>query len=293
MGKRRPRLSGAASAAADAGRAQSQQASRLAEQADRARRVELPLGRIRERHGGDARALDPDHVLDLGESIAALGLLEPLVVDLSGRLLAGAHRLAACRLLAVDDDAGRGAQLGSLCERTLTDSQRERAQALDALAAGRQLPDGLVPVRVYQVEASEDPGLALAIEAAENEKRRDYSRAEVAALADRLRAAGFIDRRGRPRAGERALRPALAAIIGRSERQVRRLLQDKSGQTSALSGQSEEPVVRAARSLARSAAQYRQAARDDRRPPCRELLAALDDLDGLIRSVIERPDGDG
>ena len=35
------------------------------------------------------------HVEALAESIAALGLIEPLVVDKQGRLLTGGHQLAA------------------------------------------------------------------------------------------------------------------------------------------------------------------------------------------------------
>jgi len=85
-----------------------------------------------------------------------------------------------------------------------------------------------VPVRLMPFRAEADPAQALAVEVAENEKRRDYSRAEVRDLADRLRAAGYRATGGRPAAGERALGPALAVILGRSARQVRRLLDQET-----------------------------------------------------------------
>ncbi len=45
-----------------------------------------------------------------------------------------------------------------------------------------------------------------------------------AAAVDRLRAAGCVDRPGKPAAGERALGPALAAELGLTLRRVRQLL---------------------------------------------------------------------
>lgn len=65
---------------------------------DRAQRANLPLSRIRPRVE-DTRPLGNSHVKDLAESIGALGLIEPLVVDLKGVLLAGGHRLAAIQIL--------------------------------------------------------------------------------------------------------------------------------------------------------------------------------------------------
>ena len=58
----------------------------------------LPLGKILDRTS-DTRGLSSQHVTDLAESIAVLGLLEPLVVDSRGRLVAGGHRKAAVFVL--------------------------------------------------------------------------------------------------------------------------------------------------------------------------------------------------
>jgi ParB family chromosome partitioning protein len=76
-------------------------------------------------------------------------------------------------------------------------------------------------------DADKDPEQALQVEISENEKRRDYTPNEVRALAERLRAAGYVDSPGRPSLGEKRLRPALEVIIGKSLRSVRRYLTEE------------------------------------------------------------------
>jgi ParB family chromosome partitioning protein len=149
-----------------------------------------PLEAIKPREA-DTRPLNSAHVEALAESITALGLIEPLVVDKQGRLLAGGHRLAALlQLKEADLD---------------TFKQHFRAG---------------VPVRVMEFDAAAEPDRALEIEIAENEQRRDYTPSEVRAIAERLRQAGYKDGKGRPKAGEKALTPALQTIIGKSRRTV-------------------------------------------------------------------------
>jgi ParB family chromosome partitioning protein len=141
---------------------------------NRAQRLNLPLSRIQPR-AEDTRPLRDRHVADLVESIGALGLIEPLVVDLKGVLLAGGHRLAAIQILkAADPD---------LYEQTF--------------------PDDLVPVRVMPFEAEDEPERSLQVELAENEKRVNYSRDQIERLAVRLRTLNYRETRGRPKAGER------------------------------------------------------------------------------------------
>ena len=159
----------------------------------------MPLGKIRERPS-DTRELKAQHVTDLADSIAALGLLEPLVVDRQGRVLAGGHRKAAIQLLK-DGEPSVYAKL---------------------------FPNEGVPVRIMGFDAEAEPDLALQVEIAENEKRRDYTVGEARALAERLRAAGYVDVKGRPAKGEKALRPALEVIMGKSLRTVRRYLNEES-----------------------------------------------------------------
>ena len=144
----------------------------------------------------DTRGLSNQHVSDLAESIAVLGLLEPLVVDRRGRLLADGHRKAAVFVL--------------------------KEANPDTYA--KHFSNDLVPIRVVDFDAEENPNLALQVEVTENEKRRDYTPVEVRALAERLRDAGYVEVKGRPVKGEKALRPALEVIIGKSIRTVRRYL---------------------------------------------------------------------
>ena len=163
----------------------------------------LHLDEIEDRPGGDTRPLNPAHVEELAKSIALLGLIEPLVVDNQNRLLAGGHRRAAILQLWADEPE----------------------------TFEKYFPNG-VPVHRLDIDAEKDPELALEIEISENERRRDYSRSEIKALAERLKEAGYTDSTGRPKKGEKRLRPALELIVGKSIRQLRRYINEdtkKSG----------------------------------------------------------------
>jgi ParB family transcriptional regulator, chromosome partitioning protein len=161
----------------------------------------LPLNQITDRPGGDTRPLNPAHVEALAESIAAVGLIQPIAVDNQGRLLAGGHRRAAIVHL----------------------------QATNPTAFSQWCGAG-VPVHRFDFDASQDEGRALAIEATENEKRRDYTPGEVRELADRLVAAGYTNQRGGVKKGTKAIGPTLEVITGKSRRTIERYLSkpDKS-----------------------------------------------------------------
>lgn len=133
----------------------------------------VSLEQIKDREQ-DTRPLNPKHVESLAESIAVLGLIEPLVIDNQFRLLAGGHRLAAIRLL--------------------------KEQQVDKYLY--QFPDNRIPIRMLPFDAESDPDLALQVEIAENEQRRDYTPNEVKVIADRLRTAGFIDVKEAPKKGQ-------------------------------------------------------------------------------------------
>lgn len=196
----------------------------------------------------DTRQLDPRHVVDLAESISALGLLEPLVVDRKHRLLAGGHRLAAMKLLVESDPEKRAKAWATMAQLAWANDDaaplsKDAQAAIERLRAIEALPDRLVPVRIVDVDGDKDAEKALAIEIAENEKRRDYTKQEVIALSARLKSAGFRMARGKPKSGERALGPALAVIIGKSERQVRRILGGEDIRTDVLISQPSIPKV--------------------------------------------------
>lgn len=159
----------------------------------------VPLDEIKQRNS-NTRDLNQGHVHALRESIAAVGLIEPLVTDTNHVLLAGGHRLAAIELL--------------------------RKENIDVFQ--ERFPDGLVPVHRMDVDAVAEPDRALEIEISENETRRDYSPQEAREIADRLRARGYKDTPGRPKSGEKRLKPALSIIFGKSIRTVERYLSEKT-----------------------------------------------------------------
>jgi len=184
-------------AGVQAGHLQARQDKKLAADALHAGDVAMiPLDAVLGRVGGlDTREPTAEALDAMAESLDALGLVEPLAVDKLNRLLCGKTRLLALRRLALKD------------------------------------PDrwARVPVRRLDFDAEADPARALAVEVAENEQRRDYTAAEVRGLAERLQAAGFRAKPGRPRKGTRALLPALGAVVGKSKSTLLRLLDPDTG----------------------------------------------------------------
>lgn len=160
----------------------------------------MPIDKIQDRAGGDTRELNQNHVEELAESIAVLGLIEPVVVDKQGKLLAGGHRRAALHLVR---------------EKYPDDYQRH-------------FSGGQIPVRVMPIDSEQELDLALAIETAENEKRRDYTAAEVKAIAEKLRMAGYEEVKGRPKKDQKPLMPALSVVVGKHLRTIQRYLYEES-----------------------------------------------------------------
>jgi ParB family transcriptional regulator, chromosome partitioning protein len=159
--------------------------------------IHISLEEITDRPGGDTRSLNQAHVEALAESIAAVGLIQPIAVDIKGNLLAGGHRRAAIYHLSV----------------------------FNPEAFNTYFSMG-IPIRRYNFDASQDTEMALAIEATENEKRRDYTLEEVKDLAERLKLAGYNYTSGRPKKGQKSLIPSLSVIVGKSDKTIRRYLED-------------------------------------------------------------------
>jgi ParB family transcriptional regulator, chromosome partitioning protein len=223
MSKQREEAQAGMLAGAIAGAGQAKTDRQLAEETHRGRAVTLlSLDAIRSREQ-DTRPAKADQVLALAESICAVGLLQPPAIDKAHRIIAGLNRITACRLLLMHPEQRRTFLSGF---QGFDDEMAGRIDALPAIVElPEPLPGGKIPVRVMlDLDAHQDPEGALAAEAAENIARRQYVPAEVRSLAKRLYAAGFREVKGRPKKGEKALRPALANILGLDERHVRRLL---------------------------------------------------------------------
>lgn len=185
----------------------------------------FPLSDIKDRPGGDTRSLRLEHIVSLAESISALGLLEPIVIDKNGFLLAGGHRLAACRLLnaTAKKKTKLLEEMRESDPRSVTEELEERLEELNWSRSKEELR--LLPVRVMDFDASKDADLALAVEAAENTQRKDYTAKEVFRIYQKLLNAGYTDKPGRPSKNEKAAKPAVAMVIGRSLKTVNRMLQ--------------------------------------------------------------------
>jgi ParB family chromosome partitioning protein len=241
----------------EAGRSLSQQEVARDEQAE-ARpsvRQEIPLDRILQRHH-DSRKLVPSHVDNLLESIQTLGLIEPLVVDRTMRLLAGGHRLEALR----------------------------RLRETNPSAFAAHFPGDHIPIRVMAIDAEANPREAMAIEVAENAQRRNYTPVEVQRIAQRLIKAGYRETVGRPKEGDKSLGPALAVVIGRSLRTVRRHLKPTGADQKLVTHVTITPtlrdrtfVIRLRESLARGIAHF-----DSLASPPVEVVQALKTADAHL-----------
>lgn len=191
----------------------------------------VAIADIRLRKDADTRPLTARHVVELAESISVLGLLEPVVIDTAGNLLAGGHRLAALQLLADPMPVARRAAFLARCGcADVEKPSPEPAGLADRLAMLGDTPLAKVeiPVQVVDVTGKGGPDLALAVEAAENNVRRAYTRDEITALAERFKEAGYKTTSGKPKAGEKTVLNALEAAVGRSKRQIQNILKGKT-----------------------------------------------------------------
>jgi ParB family chromosome partitioning protein len=212
------------------------------------------------------RRIQPEHALDLAESIAVHGLAQPIAIDKNRVLLAGGHRLFAVLVLRTAPLA-RPALLASHAEQLVELPAAQLREVEERMSALPHQPERLVRVNRMDVDGAAHPELALEIEIVENEKRRDYVRAEVRALATTLKAAGYSFKPGkRPSAGKAVSgQRMLELITGKSKMTIWRLLHPER------------------RSPQPSAAEQRQA----------RLLALIEgaDRDGLLaaqRAIAER-----
>lgn len=219
----------------------------------------LAITEIKDRASGNTRDLNLPHLVTLAESIQAVGLIEPLAVDKENRLLAGGHRLAALRLLAISPSRRRehvARVYLNWSEETLQEAQHTdvwgsptEQELLSRIEAVPQVTSQ-VPVHVMELDSTTETELALAIEIAENEKRRDYSRSEIQSLAERLKTAGYRHVVGRPKGGEKSLFPALESIVGKSRSTLLRALsEEKIAPSDAISPRPEPDVSRLEKSL--------------------------------------------
>ena len=85
---------------------------------------------------------------------------------------------------------------------------------------------GGVPCRKFAFDSTAEAEQALTIEISENEKRRNYTRAEILAVANRLKEQGYSQDRGR--GNIKPLAPALELAFGVSRSTVQRALKQSN-----------------------------------------------------------------
>lgn len=146
------------------------------------------------------RVIDKEHVNKLKASINDQGLLEPLVVDRNGVLLAGHHRFEALKQL----------QNG--------DSDRFNGW----------FPRSHVPVLRLNIDAEKDTQIAAAAAISENRKRKELSREVIKKFCDTMAKKHNIHMRsGRPPKGKVSMSKLLSDALQVSPRHVRRMKNDK------------------------------------------------------------------
>jgi ParB-like chromosome segregation protein Spo0J len=220
---------------------------------------EIPIANILPRPEGDFRPLDAGHVVTLAESMTLLGLLEPIVVDLEGHLLAGAHRLAALQLLAIsdgeerrkayigriqglaaikvpkkskgaegaDEAAGEAEDTAPKLSATVESFAKRIADLDNALVIAKYSAKLKIPVMAVDTSEKAGKALDLVVETTENGIRRQYSNDEINGLAVKLKKAGYTHRDGRPRQGEKAMIVVLESIVGKTTKHLKRILGEK------------------------------------------------------------------
>jgi ParB family chromosome partitioning protein len=240
--------------------------------------------RIKPRTHGNTRNLDLIHVIDLAESIEALGLLQPIAIDKDDVLVAGEHRLVACHLLAMDnnsrsdywDEVNNGSQKPFKSDKK-KDETKLRVMALNHEEFKSKYKGFEIPVVVLPFNSEVDKEHALLAETAENEKRQNYTKEEILSLAGKLRESGYIERAGRPKEGEKSLKTALSVISGKSWRQICRDMKTEKTMTRVIVSEKNRDLEKISKMLMRYSANH----------PDDELVAAFTNMKKKVLKHLE------
>ncbi|MDP2343768.1 MAG: ParB N-terminal domain-containing protein [Deltaproteobacteria bacterium] len=196
----------------------------------------MPIESITER-AKNIREVDPRQGIERALTIAEHGLLQNLVVDSGGRLIAGAHRRWALLLLReVSGDAAYARK--KLLEHfpEAPDAKPEQAKiaarwltaAATTLAAGWEKHSFARGIEVKRLAFSADanPALAVVAEIVENTGRSSFSTADVSSAWARLSEVGFVDVKNRPKPGELPIWPAMEQLFGAHRKTLKKLLEE-------------------------------------------------------------------
>lgn len=231
----------------------------------------LPVHAILPRIGARTRLPNLQPVVELAQSISAVGLLHNLVVDTERHILCGEHRYLALKVLSIQNPLDRSRFLLELHEASALladtvhlDRLRSFADASDEernaeVLRLRELPDEMISedpagivallvraphqiltVRVFICDPKTEEE-RLSIEFLENQVRSNYTPDQIRDNAKRLEEKGYkAGNRGRPSkedaaipAVQRQVVPALAQMMRLSESYIRKVLKDSSSKPQA------------------------------------------------------------
>ena len=173
-------------------------------------------------------------------SIAVVGLIQPPAIDKHSRLLAGDHRRQALGILR---DLSEWPERLSQLLPGLDEDVKQKV-----LSAWRRYDfDAGVPVYRMDVDSEKEPDRAKSIELTENAQREDFTKDEVKTAYEQLKTAGFRETaHGRPKAGEKPIRPELALLFGKAERTISRYLAEIRADGAGAGKPNDEPAAVAA-----------------------------------------------
>jgi hypothetical protein len=182
--------------------------------------LRLPLEAIKNRVNNDLRPVVEERALTFARSIAMVGLIQPMAVDTNDHLLAGDTRRRALTIL--KEASGKST---TELQATFPDAAPEELQQLSAAWLTHGFDRG-VPVHRMNIDSRMDPKAARDIETMENTQRHGFTKEEFRAVYRAYKDAGYKTTAGRPKKGERSIRPELVIVFGLSERHITTLIAD-------------------------------------------------------------------
>jgi hypothetical protein len=187
----------------------------------------MPLADIQLRPNGNRRPLDLREMLYRAESIDAVGLIEPIVVDKDARLIAGLHRLEAFKLLNLDSYEEKLAHLDELSIETGMKLNQDMKDQLKNFGKGfsKHHSKGIVPTYIRKdLDWSKNKKSCESVEGAENHQRHNkIDLSPVFKTIESLKGRGYeVMGRGKPKKGQKSLSQGLVQAYGCTDRQALR-----------------------------------------------------------------------
>jgi hypothetical protein len=187
----------------------------------------MPLADIQLRPNGNRRPLDLKEMLDRAESIDAVGLIEPIVVDKEAKLIAGLHRYESFRVLNLESYEERLAHLETLAIEVGMKVNQEMKDKLKAIGKGfsKYHSNGIIPTYIRKdLDWSKNKKSCESVEGAENHQRHNKTDlSPVFKTIENLMGRGYeVVGRGKPKNGQKSLSQGLVQAYGCTDRQALR-----------------------------------------------------------------------